>query len=240
NSMCNKNSAIQTVILAGGLGTRLRPITHHIPKPMVIIKGKPFLYYLLEYLKTLEFRNILILVGYQGEKIIDYFSDGKKFGLLIKYSIEETPLGTGGGLKKAENLIENEFLMINGDTYLPIDYNVLVQEFYRRKKKGLVTVFENTINIPLKNNVTVDKDMNILRYDKRSNDPELNYIESGVSVFSKEILKYIKKGQVVSLEEKIYPILIKEGEMTGFKIYQRPYDIGTPEGLKEFEEKLSI
>lgn len=239
--MYSKSSAIsppQVVILAGGLGTRLRPLTDEIPKPMVTIKDKPFLCYLLEYLKELKFTNILILAGWRAEKIIDYFSDGKNFGLTIKYSVEETPLGTGGGLKKAEELIETEFLMINGDTYLPVDYSALVQEFFRRKKKSLVTVFENRMNIPLKNNVTVDENLNIIRYDKRSDDPELNYIESGVSVFSKEILKYIKKGEVVSLEEEIYPILIKEGEMTGFVIYQRPYDIGTPEGLEEFEKTV--
>src|SRR3989338_1997571 len=120
---------MQTVILAGGRGTRLSPITNMIPKPMVTVKDKPFLEYLLLMLKRNSLEKILLCVGYLGEKIEVYFGDGRRLGMEIKYSYEKEPLGTAGGLKLAENLLEEEFLVLYGDSYLDIDYSAFIYFF---------------------------------------------------------------------------------------------------------------
>ena len=103
---------MQVVILAGGLGIRLRLLTQSLPKPMVLIKGKPFLEYQLEMLKKNGFEDFILCTGYLGEKIEEYFDNGEKMGIHIKYSKENTPLGTGGALKNAQKLLENEFVLI--------------------------------------------------------------------------------------------------------------------------------
>jgi len=113
---------MQVVILAGGKGTRLRPITYQVPKPMVPIHGKPFLQYQLELIKSLGINEVLLLVGYLGKQIEEYFGGGPKFGLNIEYSYENNPLGTGGALKNAEEKLAEKFLLLNGDTFLPMDY----------------------------------------------------------------------------------------------------------------------
>ena len=122
---------MQTIILAGGLGTRLRPLTNTIPKPMIHINGKPYLEYQIEYLKRFNLIDILILVGYLGESIESYFGDGKHFGVNITYSYEKEPLGTAGGIKNAEeNITENEFLLLYGDSFLPINLTEFTDFFF--------------------------------------------------------------------------------------------------------------
>jgi len=121
---------MQVVILAGGLGVRLRPITTKIPKPMADVKGKPFLHYLLEYIKSFGYKKFLILAGYLGEIIEDYFGTGHTRGININYSYDKELLGTGGALKNAENRLDNDFFLVNGDTFLKIDYTEL-EKLYR-------------------------------------------------------------------------------------------------------------
>ena len=109
---------MQAVILAGGKGRRLRPITEQIPKPMIEIKGKPFLQYQLEFIKDCITKDILLLVGYLGDKIEAYFKNGSGLGLNIQYSYEKAPLGTAGALRNANDKLEDEFLLLYGDSYL--------------------------------------------------------------------------------------------------------------------------
>ena len=117
---------MQAVILAGGKGTRLSPITDTIPKPMAMVNNRPFLEYMLLMLKRNSFKKILLCVGYLGEKIEAYFGDGNRLGIVIKYSYEKELLGTAGALKLAENILEEEFLVLYGDSYLDIDYRAFI------------------------------------------------------------------------------------------------------------------
>lgn len=139
----NSDDIIQAVILAGGKGTRLRPLTYEIPKVMIDINGRPFLQYVLELLHKKGISNIVLLVSYLGEQIEKYFGDGKKFGLDITYSYEDPPLGTGGALKKAERLLLPEFLLVNGDTYLDFEDKSLKNRFRDLDCKGLICVHAN-------------------------------------------------------------------------------------------------
>lgn len=230
---------MQAAILAGGLGTRLSPITEQIPKVMVSVNGKPFLLHLLELLKSQEINDIILCIGYMGEQVRTSFGDGRRFGLKIRYSQErETLLGTGGALKQAQNLLNNHFFVINGDTYLPIDYTEVERSFIRCGKKALMVVYDNREDTGVKNNVELDADLMVIRHDKKKTDHSLKYVEAGVLVLSQEVLDFIKGISPVSLEEELYPTLIEQKEIAAYITNQRFYDIGTPEQLKIFEEFL--
>jgi len=230
---------MQAVILAGGLGKRLKPLTEQVPKVMVPVNGKPFLLHLLELLKSQGLNDIILCIGYIGEQIKAFFGDGKRFGLKIRYSEErERLLGTGGALKQAQNLLDNHFFALHGDTYLPIDYTEVERSFIRCGKKALMVVYDNRENTGVKNNVELDKDSMVVRHDKERLAPGLKYVEAGVSILSREVLDIIEEGSSVSLEKGLYQTLIQQKEIAAYITNQRFYDIGSPEQLKIFEEFL--
>lgn len=226
---------MQTVILAGGRGSRLVPLTDDIPKPMILIKDKPFLEYLLLMLKKHSLKRILLCVGYLGRKIESYFGDGLRWGIEIKYSYEKELLGTGGALKLASNLIEEKFLLLYGDSYLDINYNEFINFFERQKTTGSVVIYDNTAgDTNVKNNITIDGNL-ITIYDKNKEDARLKYVEAGVSIFRKQLLNLIEGNRFVSLENDIFPVLIENKELTGYQSRTRFYDIGTFDRLNLFQ-----
>ena len=223
---------MQAVILAGGLGTRLRPITLEIPKPMVPINGKPYLHYQLEMLQKYNITDILILAGHLGHKIEEYFKNGKNFGINIRYIFEKNLLGTGGSIKNAERFLEDNFFIINGDSYLPINYLCLIDIFYTSGKTGLIVVYDNKQeDTQVINNISIDENSIVIKYKKNSQDIDLKYVDAGVSIFKKEVLKLIPENKKISLEEEIFPKLIKEHQLIAYITTQRFYDIGTPERI---------
>src|SRR5450755_506174 len=119
---------MQAVILAGGLGTRLWPVTQAVPKPMVPVAGRPYLEYQLRLLGEQSIRDIVLLTGYLGEQIEEYFGDGSRLGLSLRYSCEPAPMGTGGALRDGSSLLDDVFLVIYGDSYLPIDYAAVYRQ----------------------------------------------------------------------------------------------------------------
>jgi NDP-sugar pyrophosphorylase family protein len=221
---------MQAVILAGGKGTRLRPITCTTPKPLISINGKPFLQYQLEFIKSHLTTDILLLVSYLGEKIEDYFGDGAKFNLNLDYSYEKTPLGTAGALKNAENKIKDEFLLFNGDTYLPIDYRKIVDYFHQCKAIGVVVVYGNSGEIASKN-IAVNESGLVINYNK-NNSKKMTHVDAGITAFKKSMLDFIPKNKICSLEENIFPKLIKQKQLYAFETKQRFYDMGSPQELK--------
>lgn len=227
---------MQIVILAGGLGTRLRPLTYKFPKPMVLIKGKPFLEYQLEMLKKNGFENFILCIGYLGEKIEEYFGNGKKIGIHIKYSKENEPLGTGGALKNAEKLLENEFVLIYGDSFLCMDYKSLITDFHKSKKLAMTVVFKNNPKMVV-NNMEVSKTGEVLNYDKK-NEGLSNYVEAGVHIFKKGVLSLVPENSIFSLEEELLPILIKKKELYAHITDKKFYDIGTFDRLSIFKNTI--
>ena len=234
----------QAVILAGGLGTRMRPITETIPKPMIAVAGKPFLQWQLELLRKGGIASALLLVAYLGEQIEQYFGDGKEFGGHVEYSYEASPLGTGGALKNAEAKLHDWFVLVNGDTYLAIDYANLVQDFVAAncramivayKKPGVVKTDMPTSGLP--GNLGVARDGVVTAYRKR--EPEgLDHIDAGVILMKKAVLASLPTGQKCSLEEEIYPQLIARGEMRAWVTCEPFYDMGSRAGLAALEVKL--
>ena len=230
---------MQAVILAGGLGTRLRPLTEKVPKVMVPVNGKPFLLHLLQLLKGQGINDIVLCIGYLGQQVKDFFGNGKALGVNLRYSEEKGKLlGTGGALKQARSLLDDYFLVINGDTYLPVDYREVEKAFLRRGKKALMVVYDNRDDTEVKNNVALDENLIVRKYDKGSPDPNLEYVEAGALALRKEVLSLLKEGDPVSLEEGLYPGLIQQGELVAYIARQRFYDIGLPEQIKILEEFL--
>ena len=230
---------MQAVILAGGLGTRLKPLTRQVPKVMVLINGVPFLLHLLRLLKHHGVNEIVLCTGYLSEQVRDIFHDGKNFGLKIRYSEEkEGLLGTGGALKQAQSLLDDHFFVINGDTYLPIDYAEVESAFLKSDKTALMVVYDNREDTGVKNNVALDSDLMVIRHDKESHDSDLKYVEAGVLVLRRAALDRMKEGERISSEKGLYPGLIQQRQLAAYITGQRFYDIGTPEQKMVFEKFL--
>ena len=227
----------QAVILAGGLGTRLRPITQAIPKPMVDVGGKPFLEHLLMRLKRHGFTDYVLLVGHLGDQIIKCFADGSDYVVKIRYSVEKELLGTGGALKQAEGLLHENFMVLYGDSYLPLRYEAPMALFESSGKAGLITVYPNRSKIA-RNNVWLDSNGIVRLYEKSAESPEMNGVEAGVFFLRKDALSLAEPGKF-SLEQVIFPKLIKRGDLLGYFTDARFWDIGTPEGLEEARRALN-
>lgn len=232
----------QAVILVGGRGERLRPLTDDIPKPMVAVAGKPFLEHLILLLRENGIRKILLLTGYLGNKIKDYFDNGHKYGIEIDYSFEENPLGTGGAVRLAKDKLEEYFFLLFGDSYLPMDYNRMADKYIESKKKAMLTIYDNSDDTDVPFNIKVDKgEKKVSLYNKRKdNPPEFNYCDAGVIALNRQVIDLIKEKMPISFEEAIYPRLITEGELGYYVAESRFYDIGTIERLKIFEQYILI
>lgn len=231
----------QAVILVGGRGERLRPLTDNIAKPMVVVNGKPFLEHLILLLKNNGIKNFLFLVGYLGDTVKSYFNDGNKWGVSIDYSFESEPLGTGGALRLAGDKLEDKFILLFGDSYLPIDYKRMFDSFKISKKKAFLAVYDNSNNTQVPFNVKLNKAQGVVSaYNKiEGSMKNFDYCDAGAVAVDKEAIKLITDKDPVSFEESIYPILIKQGELGYYIAENRFYDIGTIERLKVFENYIS-
>jgi len=206
---------------------------------MVPVAGVPYLEHQLRLLEKQGVRSILILTGYLGEQIEEYFGDGATLGLAIDYSREETPVGTGGALRDAAAKLAETFLVIYGDSYLPIDYTETLARLEASPAAGLLVVYDNRLtDTSVKNNVDVDAAGYVARYEKDAPDP-LRYVEAGVLAFRREVLSLIAPRGSVSLEKEIFPRLIADHRLIAQITTQRFYDIGTPDRLKTIEDFLA-
>jgi NDP-sugar pyrophosphorylase family protein len=231
-----EGKAMQAVILAGGMGTRLRPLTYDIPKPMVPVKGKPFLEHLLVFIKSQGFTKVLLLVSYLGRQIEDHFKDGKALGFKIEYSYEPTPMGTGGALKNAEDKLKDEFILFNGDTLMPIDNDMFIREFHKTYVTAMVAAYENH-DRSVNNNLKLRADNFVAEYDKKNSDGK-THIDAGVIILRKDILNEIPMNTVCSLEEEVYPKLIAQKAFKALPTGVRFYDMGSFPGLEKIKEVL--
>jgi MurNAc alpha-1-phosphate uridylyltransferase len=223
---------VQMVILAGGLGTRLRPLTNGVPKALIAIGGKPFLHHQIDLLKRWDIRDIVLCVGHLADRVEDYFGDGRWLGVRIRYSEEEGHLlGTAGAIKNAEPLLGDDFFLMYGDSYLMIDYREVMRYFRRFHRLGLMVVWKNGDRFE-RSNVMVEGNL-VTAYNKDQQSPGMAYINYGLSVLRKDALAFIPAGRPFSQEE-FYQILIDEGELLAFEVGQRFYEIGSPKGLQEF------
>lgn len=227
---------MQIVILCGGAATRLHPLTKKIPKSLIRIARKPFLEHQLNLLKKNGISDIILCIGYKGEQIKKYFKDGKKFGVKIRYSSDgKKLLGTGGAFKKAEDLLEDIFLVMWGDSYLPFNFQKAIKFFKKSNKLGLMAVFKNLDKYEL-SNVEVEKNL-VKSYSKKRKTKKMKYIDYGVSIYRKEVLKFIPKNQIYDLS-RLQQTLIKKRQLLAYSAEKRFYQIGSPAGLEEFKNYI--
>ncbi len=222
----------QVVVLMGGLGTRLG--LKDRPKAMADVNGVPFFDYQLRLLRRWKFRKILFLVGYQAKQIEAYYGDGSQWQMDIQYSYDgPTARGTGGALKRAEEKLEDDFLLLYGDSFMDIDYQETVYRYCLAKgagKLGLMTVLENRNQFD-KSNV-VCRDGELLLYDKTCHREEMQYIDYGVSMLSKESLSG-REDRAFDLAE-LLTSLSRQGRLAAQIVNKRFYEIGNPASLQEF------
>jgi NDP-sugar pyrophosphorylase family protein len=224
---------IQVVILAGGFATRLGQLTINRPKSLVDILGKPFLAYQLELLQAGGITDIVLCIGHLGKQIQDIFGDGSKYGVRIRYSQEDRPLGTAGALKNAESLLDDTFFVMYGDSYLFLDFPKLMAYFVSQNKLGLDTVFKNNDSYD-KSNIVI-KDNLVASYSKTEKTKDMIYIDYGAAIFRKEVLQLIPENRFSPVEE-LFLRLIEREQLLAFEVKERFYEIGSPRGLKDFEE----
>ena len=227
---------IPVAILAGGLATRLRPITEKIPKSLVPVAGKPFLAHQLELLRLRGIRRAVVCTGHLGEMIQHDFGDGAAFGVRLDYSFDGPKLlGTGGAIKRALPLLDDEFFVLYGDSYLPVEYHPIAEFFRRSGKLGCMTVYHNQGRYDTSN--VVFRNGEIAVYDKRSRVPEMQYIDYGLSLFKAPVFNSYTSGQTFDLAE-VMDKLVHEKQLAGYEVRERFYEMGSPAGLAELESLL--
>jgi NDP-sugar pyrophosphorylase family protein len=226
---------IPVAILAGGLATRLRPITEKIPKSLVPVAGRPFLAYQLELLYSRGIRRAVLCIGHLGEMIQRDFGS-EKFGIKLDYSFDGPKLvGTGGAIKRALPLLGEEFFVLYGDSYLLVDYAAVADSFHRSGKQGLMTVFRNEGKFDTSNVVFADGEIKI--YDKKNKVPEMRHIDYGLSLFKAPVFNAYGDDQVFDLAE-VMGRLVREKQLAGYEVHERFYEMGSPAGLAELESLL--
>ncbi len=226
-------SQIPVAILAGGLATRLRPITETIPKSLAPVAGKPFLARQLELLRSRGIRHAVLCVGHLGEMIQRDFGDGASFGVKLDYSFDGPKLlGTGGAIKRALPLLGEEFFVLYGDSYLPIEYGPVAEFFQRSGKPALMTVYRNEGKFDASNVVFADGE--IKKYEKKLKLAEMHYIDYGLSLLKSSVFETYADGQAFDLAE-LMGRLAREKKLAGYEVHERFYEIGSPTGLAELE-----
>ena len=227
---------IPVAILAGGLATRLRPITEKIPKSLVPVAGRPFLAHQLELLRSRGINRAVLCVGHLGEMIERDFGDGSAFGVQLEYSFDgPVLLGTGGAIQQALPKLGREFFVLYGDSYLPIEYRPIAEFFARSGKQGLMTVFRNEGLYDTSN--VVFRDGEVVVYDKKSRLPEMRHIDYGLSLFKAEVFEGYPVGEKFDLAE-VMGRLVREKQLAGYEVTERFYEIGSPAGLQELDHLL--
>jgi len=232
-----KSSELMAVVLAGGLGTRLRPITEKVPKPLVPVKGRPFLDYLLEKIARMGLKRCLILTGYRGKMIEEYCGDGKKWGLKISYSEEKEQLGTGGALVNAAHLLGQTSLVLNGDSYLDIDLHSFHSFHCRRAAKA--TVFAMQGSLEARGEVVADEGGCVSSFREKQASG-FGLFNTGAYIIEKggvqELAALVKDGKLpksFSMERDGFPRLAKKGELYAYVGKGMFLDMGTFKSLEE-------
>ena len=227
---------LPVAILAGGLATRLKPITEKVPKLLVEVAGEPFFSHQIRLLAKAGLKRVVLCVGYLGERIVERYGDGSRWGLQIEYSFDGPKLlGTGGALIRALPRLGDAFYVLYGDSYLPIDYLAVGRSFAESGKLGLMTVFENRERYDSSN--VWFRDGVILGYDKKNKVPEMRHIDYGLNVFSRRAFDGVPSDEVVDLAD-IQKSLLSRGQLAGFEVSTRFYEIGSHEGLRELDQLL--
>jgi histidinol-phosphate phosphatase family protein len=228
----------QAVILAGGQGTRLRPLSDIRPKAMIEIHGRPFLEEIVEMLRDQGFQEVLMLLGYLPHVVQDYFRDGARWGLKIKYSITPVENNTGRRLKLAEPLLQDCFFLLYCDNYWPMQIEPMWKRFLKAGAPAMLTVYTNKDGWT-KNSIRVDADGFITAFDKRGGTPDVQGVEISYAILRKSILDLLPEDENVPLEETVYPVLAARRQLAAYVTDHRYYSVGSVNRLPMTEMFLA-
>ena len=227
---------LPVAILAGGLATRMRPLTATMPKALIEVAGKPFVEWQLEYLARQGVRRVVFCTGYLGEQIEATVGDGRKFGIEVTFSRDGLVLlGTGGAIRQALPQLGDQFFVLYGDSFLPVDFKAVEASFHAGGLPALMTVLRNQGQWD-KSNVLF-RDGKLLEYNKRMPGLGMEYIDFGLGVFSAEVFDDYPGDQVLDLADIYHDISVR-GLLAGFEVHERFYEIGSQSGLRETEAFL--
>lgn len=228
----------QAVILSAGLGTRLRPLTDTIPKPMLPLLGKPMLLWNIEHFKRHGVKEFFINLHYLPDVIRNYFGDGSKFGVLIHYSFEPTILGTAGGVKNFENVIDDVFYLIYGDMLSLVDYVKMSAAFHKKKDPIGMQRTERTDSYADADVAELDKDMKFIKIHPKPHKEKYSNAHRmrGVFILKKEILSFIPKDTFYEIGKQLLPEVVARGRnFYGYECDEYSKGIDTIEKLKDVE-----
>ncbi|MGE0464133.1 MAG: nucleotidyltransferase family protein [Vicinamibacterales bacterium] len=228
--------SLPIAILAGGLATRLRPITEAVPKSLVEVAGRPFAVHQLELLRAQGLTDVVWLVGYRADQLEAALGEGEAWGMRFTY-VHDGPvlLGTGGAIRRALEYLGDAFFVMYGDSYLECDFAAVEETFRRSARSGLMTVYRNegrfdTSNVEFANG-------RIVRYDKKARTPEMRHIDWGLGVLTARAFEGYAADEPLDLA-RVYQDLLASGDLAGYEVTRRFYEIGSPEGLAETDAYL--
>ena len=224
---------IPVLILAGGLAKRIHSITKNMPKALIQICGKPFIDWQLRYLARSGIQKVILCLGHMGEDIEKYVESGDGYNLEVEYSYDGSKLlGTGGAIKKALPLLDKNFFVTYGDTFLPIDYLEVYNAFLKNKEKPIMTIYKNNNNLDESN--VIYENNSLIEYNKSLKKPEMEYIDYGLSILNSDIFNNYNEGINFDLSEVMHDLSIKN-QLIGHIIDKRFYEIGSYDGIHDTE-----
>lgn len=233
----SKRKIEQAVIFAGGLGERLKPFTETNPKPMYPIQGKPFISYLVEQIRDFGIRDIVILLGYLPEKVMDYLGDGSDYGVHISYFVTPVEYDTQWRLKAAQDVLKSEFLVMYCDNLCPVDFPKLCEQYEKNQSLIQFSAYKN-LDGYTKSNLKIAENGQVLVYDKKRLTEGLQGVDIGYAIVSKEVLSLMSE-QNENFEAVVYPKLVAMGKLFATETEHRYYSIGSFARIELTEQYLS-
>src|SRR5919202_371172 len=238
---------MRAVVMAGGEGTRLRPLTSNQPKPMVSIVGKPCMEHILELLRTHGFEEVVVTVAFLPQAIRSYFGDGDSLGLKLEYSVEESPLGTAGSVRLAADRLDDTFLVISGDALCDVDLTKLIE--FHRERRATVTIALKSVDNPLEFGIVVtDEEGRIERFLEKPSWGQVfsDTINTGIYVLEPEVLKHVPPDRPYDFSKELFPYLLEMGRpLYGYVMDGYWQDIGNLDQFRQanfdaLEEKVRL
>ena len=223
---------LTVAILAGGLATRIRPVTVNIPKSMIEVCGNPFVHWQVKLLQKSGVEEIVFCLSHKSEVIEDFLGNGSKYGISIRYSLDgKKQLGTGGAIVKALPMLGKKFMVLYGDSYLPVNYKLIEEAFLNSSKPALMTIYLNKNELDVSN--VIYSDGVLKRYAKNESLPNMNYIDFGLSFFERKIFTGYSENETLDLSI-ICKDLSEKGLIAGLPVNNRFYEVGSFQGIADF------
>lgn len=230
---------LPTAILAGGLATRMRPLTETIPKSLLPVAGHPFIHHQLVQLKENGVRDVVLCLGHLGELIEQALGGGARYGLSLRYSYDGPTLrGTAGALRQALPLLPSDspFFVLYGDSYLPVPFPPIARHFLSTSAQALMTVYRNASQFDRSN--VIFRGNRILVYDKKHQTPDMEYIDYGLGIFRREAFANPPDSRAWDLAD-LYQSLLAQDQLAAYEVHSRFYEVGSPQGLAELDRLLA-